>query len=296
MSHMIEGFEAGGVDFLFKPLHPYVTKAKVSAFVRFYRQKKELEKAHRYVLKINQELEERVKERTKELTRINNDLDNFIYTASHDLKAPISNMEGLMHILYDMLSEATKNDEDIFKVRRLIDESIERFKSTLVDLTEVAKAQSEEVSDNSRVEFKEMLEEIKFSIKDLIEESGAIIHEDFSQVPHIVFSRKNLRSIIYNLISNAIKYRAKERVSEVFIKTSTVENFIVLTVKDNGLGIKKEDFEKVFGIFKRLHTHVEGTGVGMSIVKKIVENNGGKIEIQSTVGEGTTFKIFLKEE
>ena len=293
-SRMVEGFEAGAVDFLFKPLHPFITKAKVSAFVRFYLQKKELEQANRYVLNLNRDLEERVKERTKELTRINNDLDNFIYTASHDLKAPINNIEGLMKLISDRFSTDPGNPEAISSLMDMVQESVNRFKNTLKDLTEVAKIQHEDVTDESKVSFAEMLDEVKLTIRDLIQKYDARIVEDFSQAPEINFSRKNLRSILYNLVSNAIKYSSPERQPEVKVSATPVDSYILLTVQDNGLGIRKDVQKKVFGMFKRLHSHVEGTGVGMAIVKRIVENSGGKIELQSEEGVGTEFKIYLK--
>lgn len=293
-SHMVEGFEAGAVDFLFKPLHPFITKAKVFSFVRFYLQKKALEEANRYALSLNKELEERVEERTQELTRINNDLDNFIYTASHDLKAPINNIEGLMKMISDRFSAKPANPEELSDLMDMVNESVVRFKNTLKDLTEVAKVQHEEVSDESKVSFGEMLEEVKLTITDLIEKYDAQIFEDFSQVPEINFSRKNLRSIIYNLVSNAIKYSSPERKPEIKITTARHDAYILLRVEDNGLGIKKEVQKKVFGMFKRLHSHVEGTGVGMAIVKRIVENSSGKIELQSEEGKGTIFKVYLK--
>ena len=293
-SRMVEGFEAGAVDFLFKPLHPYITKAKVSAFVRFYQQKKELEQANQYVLNVNRELEERVKERTKELTKINNDLDNFIYTASHDLKAPINNIEGLMSLLHTRLSESPNILKKVASLLDLVNDSVTRFKNTLRDLTEVAKAENEEVTDEDKVSFAEMLEEVKLTNANLITEYQAEIIDDFSTVPEIKFSRKNLRSIIYNLVSNAIKYSSPDRTPKIYISSAREDSFVVLTVKDNGLGIKKEAQEKVFGMFKRLHNHVEGTGIGMAIVKRIVENNGGTIEMESEPGVGTQFRICLK--
>lgn len=292
-SRMVEGFEAGAVDFLFKPLHPTITKAKVSAFVGFYLQKKELEQANQFVLNINRELEERVKERTKELTKINNDLDNFIYTASHDLKAPINNIEGLMNLLQDRLTENKTKEEDVAPLMDMVQDSINRFKNTLRDLTEVAKIQNEEITDESKVSFEEMLDEVKLTIADLIQESDAEIREDFSEAPEISFSRKNLRSIIYNLVSNAIKYSSPDRKPEITITTTPADGYTILKVQDNGLGIKKEVQEKVFGMFKRLHTHVEGTGIGMAIVKRIIDNSGGKIEIDSELGKGTTFTVYL---
>ena len=293
-SRMVEGFEAGAVDFLFKPLHPVITKAKVSAFVGFYLQKKELEQANQLVRNINRELEERVTERTRELTKINNDLDNFIYTASHDLKAPINNIEGLMGLLHNRLGEVSPKPEDALSLMNLIDESIIRFKNTLKDLTEVAKVGNEEITDHKKVSFEEIFQEVKFTISDLIQQFNAEISEDFSEAPEISFSKKNLRSIIYNLVSNAIKYSSPERKPIIEIRTSTKDSYIILSVADNGLGIKKESREKVFGMFKRLHDHVEGTGVGMAIVKRIIENNGGKIEMESEPGIGTTFKMYLQ--
>ncbi|WP_242927379.1 sensor histidine kinase [Pontibacter vulgaris] len=293
-AHVIEGFEAGAVDFLFKPLHPYITKAKVSTFVRFYLQKKELEKVNKLTLEINQELEERVKERTKELTRVNKDLDNFVYTASHDLKAPINNIEGLMVALHETLQEKQLDLKDVEPILGMINGSISRFKNTLLDLTEVAKVQHNEGHEKDTVSFEEILEDVELNIKDLIKRYDATIKADFSQAPEIIFSRKNLRSIIYNLVSNSIKYSAPGRKPEIEITASVEDVYTLLTVRDNGLGLKKEDHEKAFGMFTRLHAHVEGTGVGLAIVKSIVENCDGKIEFESELGKGSVFKVYLK--
>ncbi|MER2997917.1 sensor histidine kinase [Pontibacter populi] len=293
-AHVIEGFEAGAVDFLFKPLHPFITKAKVSTFVKFYLQKKELEKVNKLTLEINQELEERVKERTKELTRVNKDLDNFVYTASHDLKAPINNIEGLMKALHETLQEKNLELSDVTPILNMIDDSVCRFKSTLLDLTEVAKVQYEEATEEDIVHFKEILDDVKLNIKDLIKSYEATIVDDFAQAPEMLFSKKNLRSIIYNLVSNSIKYSSPDRKPEIKIITTPTEGGVLLTVQDNGLGLKKEDQAKVFGMFKRLHSHVDGTGVGLAIVKRIVENCDGHIEFESELGKGSIFRIYLK--
>ncbi|MDX5419847.1 MAG: hybrid sensor histidine kinase/response regulator [Hymenobacteraceae bacterium] len=294
-AHVIEGFEAGAVDFLFKPLHPYITKAKVTAFVRFYQQKKELERANKLALEINKELEERVAERTRALTRVNKDLDNFVYTASHDLKAPINNIEGLVVALDETLQSEKPNQEELTSIMGMIQNAICRFKNTLLDLTEIAKVQYEEENPKESVRFEEILEDINLNIKDLINKYDACITSDFSQAPDIIFSRKNLRSIVYNLVSNAIKYSSPERKPEIEISSFLSDDgYTVFRVKDNGLGLRKEDKKKVFAMFKRLHAHVEGTGVGMAIVKRIVENCDGKIEFDSELGIGSEFRVYLK--
>ncbi|WP_299707796.1 hybrid sensor histidine kinase/response regulator [uncultured Pontibacter sp.] len=292
--HVIEGFEAGAVDFLFKPLHPAITKAKVAAFVRFYLQKKELERANKRAQEINRELEERVKARTAELTRVNKDLDNFVYTASHDLKAPINNIEGLAVALKEVLDSPEPDHDELNIIMAMIQDAISRFKLTLMDLTEVAKLQHQDETASESVRFEELIDDITLNIQDLILKYDATIDTDFSEAPEIVFSRKNLRSIIYNLVSNAIKYSSPGRKPEIEVSTYSEGTFTVLRVKDNGLGLKKEDRDKVFGMFKRLHAHVEGTGVGLAIVKRIVENCDGKIEFDSELGKGSEFRIFLR--
>lgn len=295
-SHEMEGFEAGAVDFLFKPLNPFIIKSKVLNFVQFYLQKKELEKANHFTQNLNKELEERVNARTIELVRINKDLDNFIYTASHDLKAPISNIEGLITILKKRLMSKSITAEDLDPILAMINESIKRFKNTLIDLTEIAKvdSESEQVLELIKISFKSTLDEVKSTVSDLISDYQATIVEDFSQAPEVLYVKKNLRSIIYNLLSNAIRYSSPERKPFIEVSSSKEGAFVVLKIKDNGLGIKKEDQEKIFGMFKRLHNHVEGTGVGMAIVKRIVDNTGGKIEVESELGKGSEFKVYFK--
>ncbi|WP_240773413.1 response regulator [Pontibacter sp. SGAir0037] len=293
-SHVVEGFEAGAVDFLFKPLHPYITKAKVATFVRYYLQKKELEKVNKRTQEINQELEERVNERTKELLRVNRDLDNFVYTASHDLKAPINNIEGLVVALSETLREKEAYLDEVKPLMHMMDDAIKRFKLTLQDLTEVAKIQYEEAASRDIINFQDILEDVKLNIVDLIQEHEAIIEDDFSEAPQIIFSRKNLKSIVYNLVSNSIKYRNPDRKPYIRIRSYKEEEYTVFEVQDNGLGLKEEDQAKVFAMFKRLHAHVEGTGMGMAIVKRIVDNCDGKIELESQLGIGSTFRIYLK--
>jgi PAS domain S-box-containing protein len=227
--------------------------------------------------------------KNEQLHRTNTDLDNFIYTASHDLKAPISNLEGLLNTFVD--DTEIKGDQKV-----LVDmmfNSVERFKSTIKDLTEITHVQKGENEDFQVVKFDEMLEEVKFNIKDLISKLNAEIQADF-KVNQINFSRKNLRSVIYNLVSNAIKYSSPERKPIVNITTMQEGEYTILSVSDNGLGMGRQNKTKIFGMFKRLHDHVEGTGVGLYIVKRMVENAGGKIEVDSELGKGSVFRVYFK--
>jgi len=230
--------------------------------------------------------------KNEELKKINKELDNFVYMASHDLTSPVRNLESLMELLLNELNPDPNNVKLNFLIN-LVTRSISILKKTISDLSEVAKTE-EDPFLIQEVNLDEVLEEVKDSIKDLIEGSEAIILEDF-KVKSLKFRKKNMRSILFNLLSNAIKYKSIERKPVVGIRTEFVsDDIILLAIQDNGKGIRKEDYPKVFAPFKRIDYGVEGTGIGMSIVKRIVDNNGGKIEVNSNPGEGTVFNIFLK--
>ena len=242
--------------------------------------------------KANQQLENK----NNQLLRINQDLDTFVYAASHDLRGPVNNIEGLIKVL----SMSVKDVRQL-ELLSMLDKSVVRLRNTLTDLTDVIKFQNDSSEQHETLCFAEIIEEVTEDIKELIDASQASITMDF-QVACMMFSRKYLRSIFFNLLSNAIKYRSPERSpvihisSEIKSDEQRQKNVIVLKIRDNGLGIEQKDYAKVFGMFKRLHKHVEGTGVGMYLVKKIVDNLGGRIELSSELGVGSTFTLYLPTE
>jgi two-component system, sensor histidine kinase len=270
---------------------------------------------------VNQELEERVNKRTTDLTssndelyrankeiilsleklartnfelaQTNSELDNFIYTASHDLKAPISNIEGLIIALKKALSSEVLKDPKVSNVLDFMVTSVERFKNTIQELTHISRLQKDGNELEELVPLTEIVEQVSLDFEVLIKSTHATLHVDVSSCPAIRFSRKNLRSIIFNLISNALKYRHHERSPVIRINTISDNTYCILTVCDNGIGLDATKAAKVFSMFGRLHSHVEGSGVGLYIVKKIIENAGGKIELESEVGKGTTFKVYF---
>ncbi|EMR03285.1 sensor histidine kinase [Cesiribacter andamanensis] len=118
------------------------------------------------------------------------------------------------------------------------------------------------------------------------------IETDF-RVEELMFSRLNLRSIFANLLTNAMKYRSPERECRVKISSWAEKDKVVLEVADNGIGMPKGYQNKVFKMFTRMHTHVDGSGVGLYIIKRIVDNANGQIEVESAEGRGTTFRVHL---
>ncbi|GEO02552.1 hypothetical protein AAE02nite_02160 [Adhaeribacter aerolatus] len=279
--------QTGYFNLVYQPL--FNQEREVDAVLVFAIEVTELVFSRKELMQTNEELS-----RTNtELRRTNTDLDNFVYTASHDLRAPIANLEGLTNdMMYNMYARLTPDEQFVLKLLR---ESINKLKRTIVDLTNITRVQKEVNQDQVNLSFAETLADVKQDIQAMIAESGACIKTDFA-VPEIVYARKNLRSILYNLVSNAIKYRDLKRKPEIIISTAQEEEYITLTVSDNGLGIRADQQHKLFSMFRRVHTHVEGSGIGLYIVKRIVENYGGYVTVDSTEGKGSTFKVYFKKQ
>ena len=227
--------------------------------------------------------------KNKSLLRINADLDNFVHTASHDLLAPLGNIE----ISIEVMNAVKVTDPELNKFLSIINTSVKKFRSLITEIATIAKVENDMIT-MEMVNVEEIIKNIEWSLDDKIKNSGAVIHTDL-QIKTILFSRKNLRSILYNLISNSIKFRRD--VSPIINITTIKDNdSMVLTVQDNGIGIEKDDIEKIFDIYGRLHKDVEGQGIGLYLAKKIVDAASGNITIESEPGKGSKFSIYLKNE
>jgi len=234
-----------------------------------------------------------LKQTNQQLLRTNVDLDNFIYTASHDLKAPISNIEGLLYLLQEELPAEVAQDAEIGPTLARMLEAVERFKRTIDHLTDVSKLQKEHAPAVTLVNLAAVVEDVRQDLLPLLEAAGAKLCVDVSVLPPVQFAEKNLRSVIYNLLSNAVKYRHPARTPHVDVRAHVRAGHTVLEVHDNGLGLDSAHLPRLFTMFQRFHDHVEGTGIGLYMVKRMVENAGGRIEVHSQLGAGTTFFVFL---
>ena len=174
-----------------------------------------------------------------------------------------------------------------------MERSARSMKTMIYELTDITKIGTD-ISDRAEaVSIAQILEDVKFTLKNQIYQSHAKITSNIL-IPDLMFSKKNLRSIMYNMLSNAIKCAAPDRTPEIFIKTEKSGDYTLLSIQDNGVGIEEEKRKEIFSKFTRLRPQTEGTGVGLFIVDKMVSNQGGKIEVVSKVDSGTTFNIYLK--
>jgi PAS domain S-box-containing protein len=236
-----------------------------------------------------QEVNEELRLKNAELNKINNDLDNFVYTASHDLRSPVVNLEGLVMALKKQQEKPDSHDPRA--LIGMMETSISKLNRTIRDLTEITKAQKGLEEAREKVSIRTVLEDIKADLHTSIAEAQPVFIEKL-QVESITYAPRNLRSILYNLLTNALKYRSDRRL-EISISTYRDGEYVVLCIQDNGLGLSEKQLPKLFSMFKRMHTHVEGTGIGLYIIKRIVENSGGKIEVSSELHQGTRFAVYL---
>ncbi|MDF1677115.1 MAG: ATP-binding protein [Legionellaceae bacterium] len=221
-----------------------------------------------------------------ELQYANQELTQFAHVASHDLKAPLNTIKGFMELVeknnQDVLDE--KNLNFIHRAIANTDKMTNLLDSLLL-YSRVHTREPKAASFDCNQLVKEVLETIpqeaeqpKFTIK-------------FKHLPTIVADRNQISQVFSNLISNAVKYRCTDRKLEIDIQAEKQEDSIQFSVKDNGIGIEPQYFDQIFGIFQRLHNNSEypGTGVGLALVRRIVHRHGGRIWVESTPGESTTF-------
>ncbi|SFQ76879.1 PAS domain S-box-containing protein [Hymenobacter arizonensis] len=236
-------------------------------------------------------LRETLQVQNNELARSNRDLDTFVYAASHDLKQPAQNLAGLFD---ELQRTATFHDPEASLMLGMVNGSMEQLLGTIQSLTEVVQVQrhAEELPPEP-VQVQPLVEE---TIR-LVQDSGptqATWELDFSAVSAVVFVRVNLRSVLYNLLSNAFKYADPSRPAHIAVRTELHDGVPVLVVQDNGLGMNLERHgDELFQLFRRFHDHVPGSGVGLYLVQRLVEQAGGRLEVESEVGRGSTFRVFL---
>jgi signal transduction histidine kinase len=226
----------------------------------------------------------------EELIQHNNDLQQFSYTVSHNLRGPVASLLGLI-LLTD---KSTLSEENLTLFQHLL-KSVSTLDNTIKDLSKIIDIRNTISKIKKRINLEEEIEQIILLLQSTITENKIDINIHLNET-ELYSVRPMINSILYNLISNAIKYRSEEKRPTLSITTLRVESVIKIVVQDNGIGIDIKKYkDKLFGLYKRFHTHIEGKGLGLFLVKLQTESLGGKIEIESLPGVGTTFTISIPE-
>ena len=182
---------------------------------------------------------------------------------------------------------------EVQPVLGLMLESVNRFQRTIDHLTDVSKLQKEHGHPTEAVNLAAVIRDVRLDLEPLIRATAAQLEIDVAAVPTVSFSEKNLRSVVFNLLSNALKYHAPGRAPLVRLRAWAEAEATVFEVQDNGLGLNAASEQRLFGMFQRFHDHVEGSGIGLYMVKKMMENAGGRIVVQSELGRGSTFTVYF---
>lgn len=226
----------------------------------------------------------------QEQERLITEHETLLDTISHDIKNPLTSLILSIDLFKTVSHEEPKEFQAVLNI---VESSIRKMQTIITDLTDSRKDGHKYEAEEEKLHFENILEDVRLTISQIIRESGASIKTELN-VSELTFPRRKLRSIIYNLVSNAIKYKSPDRKPEILITTAKEKEWVVITVKDNGMGIDPGKTDAIFDKYYRVENKIEGTGIGLYLVKEIVTAAGGKIEVESEPGKGSEFKIFLK--
>ena len=319
--NLFRGYQSGGVDYIYKPVNPDLLRAKVSVFVELYKKTHQLMAQEQRLKSVNQNLQSEIQERILseqkvnllnqqlmenilQLKATNEELDRFAYVASHDLQEPLRKIMIFGDRLANKYNELLGDDAKEYLERmRKASERMQLLINNILDFSKFSAAsQSFEQTDLNR-----LVEEVLSDLEIEIERKKAVIH--IEELPSLCVIPGQFRQLIQNLLSNSLKFSKKDLPPQINLYAQTVkgeelagtvginpnEKYCRIYVEDNGIGFDEEYAEKIFVIFQRLHSNhlFEGTGIGLSICKKIVEKHNGVISATSIPEKGSVFTILL---
>ena len=251
--------------------------------------------AEEQLLKFNEELEQRVHERTLELQEVNKELESFSYSVSHDLRTPLRHIASYTELIKRKLQDSS--DEKLIQyVQTISDSSFEMNKliDDVLHFSRISRAEMKKIC----IDFTQLVSEIVTEIRENDDTSGKITWE-IAQLPTLRGDPSLLRIALRNLLCNASKFtqnRPSPQIKIGFIEEYN-QNRNVIFIQDNGVGFDMQYYDRLFGVFQRLHgDEYEGTGIGLATVKRIVTKHGGKIWAESAIDKGTTFYFNLSEK
>jgi two-component system phosphate regulon sensor histidine kinase PhoR len=226
----------------------------------------------------------------KEQEQLISDHETLLDNISHDIKTPLTSLMVSLELIENV---SPGNLDEIKHILKLMGKGIGKINDIITELTDARKQEHKYKAEEELLNLENILEDVRLTLADMIAESGAVIKSKFG-VSEITFSRRRVRSIVYNLINYAIKFKSPDKKPEIFFTTSREENFILISIKDNGMGIDPDEQNAVFTKYYREQDTIAGSGVGLYLVKEMIEKAGGRIVLESEPGTGSEFKIYLK--
>ncbi len=240
-------------------------------------------------IKVYAQLEQRVKDRTAELEELNQELESFSYTVSHDLKAPLRAISCYQKILLE--EHADELSLEGVRIAGRVQQNAEDMTKMIDDLLNFFRTGKRELV-RTEIKMNLMVESI---CRNYDGQNGSNVRIVIKQLPDAIADGNSLRQVWQNLISNAVKYSSKKQNPEIEIGCTQEHGTTIYYVKDNGAGFNTDYTHKLFGVFQRLHSsrEFEGSGIGLATVHKIISRHGGKVWAEAIEGEGATFYFML---
>lgn len=319
--YIFKGYQMGGVDYIYKPIDPELLRVKVSVFVEMYRKTQQLVAQEKKLLAMNKSLEKEIQDRiiSEEKIRLlnqqllennahlqatNEELNRFAYVASHDLQEPLRKIM----VFSDKMGFKFKDQipPEMADYLQKIIKAAERMQLLIKDLLKYSRQTSVDDDDYEVVDVRKLVQEVLSDMEVEIEQRRAVITVD--ELPVLSGYPSQLRQLFQNLISNSLKFSRPDREPRIRVSATLVSGgepgkglpgtHYRIAIADNGIGFDPKYTDDIFVVFKRLHSYHEfaGTGVGLSICKKIVERHKGYIEASSALGKGAVFTIGLPEK
>ena len=309
--HIFKGYQYGAVDYMIKPLSPEILKAKVAVFVELFKktnqllvQNEEKVKRETELIIANKELifqNEEKEKRAAELIIANKELLAFTYVSSHDLQEPLRKIQTFATLI---LENENLSDNGKHNFQRIL-LSAGRMRQLIEDLLAFSRINTAK-RKFEKIDLNIIIDEVKTDLKDIIDEKHATI--EVAEICPANIIAFQFRQLMYNLLSNALKFSQPDIPPHIIIKTRNVrgsklnneklspeKDYCHITIKDNGIGFEPRFNERIFEVFQKLHRQevYAGTGIGLAIVKKIVENHNGIIIATSELKKGATFDIYI---
>ncbi|MFY0255035.1 ATP-binding protein [Chitinophaga sp. 30R24] len=269
--YVIRGFEEGAVDYLSKPLDTHVTRAKVNVFEKLYLYQQELQAA------------------MTEKEKVNKQLERFMYVVAHDLKSPLSGAIGMLALMNE--DERIQNAPDLKEYMKIVLGATNHLTEMITSMLDYTR----------QSEIEQTIEEV--NVQELVDQLARLLFlpahiriDIANALPQLYTNKLKLQQVFQNLISNAIKYNDKKE-GIITIGGADQGEYYEFYVKDNGPGVAKRDTDRIFRLFERVDVDgkEEGTGIGLNIFKLLVEEQGGKVWVDSQPGEGSTFYFLWRQ-
>jgi signal transduction histidine kinase len=311
--NMFKGYQTGAVDYIYKPINPDVLRAKVGVLIELYKKNRLLHDQEQKLIAINRSLETEIKDRKaseekviqlnrqllqniNSLESANKDLEQFAFMASHDLQEPLRKILMFSDRLFQKYQNVLQ--EDVRLISR-IQSSAERMQALIIDILAFSRL-SIDKTNFVKSDLHQIIQEILVEMDDEVVSKKATVSID--KLPVLPVNPRLMRMLFHNLISNALKYSKKDMPPQIkifsensFVVNNRDKKYCRIFVEDNGIGFDQKYSEEIFGMFKRLHHDSEfsGTGIGLALCKKIVEQHNGFIAAQSKVNSGAKFIVSL---